>query len=181
MQVPTGAWICLYSNPMFDLRRLVDMARFTRRPAPGPAGKASPSGEPVKLVAITQNPDDAETLRQIASGCGWKILIVDSSSAAVAVLNDQPTPLVICDRDLTGEPWRDVLAKIAAQPQAVCVLLASSVMDDYLWNDVIRHHGYDVVAKPFQREDLHRVVTFAWSWRGWAHRHYSAVLRKPAD
>jgi DNA-binding NtrC family response regulator len=129
-------------------------------------------------VAITQNPDEAEKLRQIASGCGWRISIVDSSSAAIASLNDQPTPLVICDRDLAGEGWRDVLAKIAAVPRAVCVLLASGVVDDYLWNDVIRHHGYDVVAKPFQPEELHRVVTFAWSWRGWAHRHYAEVLGK---
>jgi DNA-binding response OmpR family regulator len=136
-------------------------------------------GQPVKLVAITQNSDDAETLRQIASDYGWRILIVDSSSRAIASLNDQPTPLVICDRDLTGEDWRDVLGKIAAQPQAVCVLLASRVVDDYLWRQVLRHQGYDLVAKPFQPDELRRAVIFAWSWRGWAHRHAAEVLRKP--
>ena len=163
---------------MFDLRRLVHMGRSPRQPAPERPRPLSP-GEPVKLVAITQNPDDAETLRHIASSCGWRISIVESSSAAMASLNEQPTPLVICDRDLSGEAWRDALAKIAAQPQAVCVLLASRVVDDYLWHQVIRHHGYDVVAKPFQPEELRRAVTFAWSWRGWAHRHYAEVLRKP--
>jgi DNA-binding response OmpR family regulator len=137
------------------------------------------SREPVKLVAITQSPDDAETLRRIATNSGWSISIVDSSSAAIASLNDQPTPLVICDRDLSGESWRDVLAKIAALPQAVCILLASSVVDDYLWRQVIRHHGYDVVTKPFQPEGLRRAVTFAWSWRGWAYRHHAEILRKP--
>ena len=76
---------------------------------------------------------------------------------------------------------RDVLAKIASQPQAVCVLLASRVMDDYLWHQVIRHHGYDVVAKPFQPEELRRAVTFAWSWRGWAYRHHADALRKPTS
>ena len=165
---------------MFDLRRLVHIGRSARDPGDDPAPRNVESGEPVKLVAITQNPDDAETLRQIASRCGWRISIVDSSGAAIVSLNDQPTPLVICDRDLSGEAWRDVLAKIAALPRAVCVLLASSVVDDYLWNDVIRHHGYDVVAKPFQTDELHRLVTFAWSWRGWAHRHYAENLRKPA-
>jgi DNA-binding NtrC family response regulator len=160
---------------MFDLRRLVHMGRSTRHPAP----ETVAAGDSVKLVAITQNPDDAETLRQIAARCGWRIAIVDSSVAAILSLNDQPTPLVICDRDLAGEAWRDVLAKIAALPRAVCVLLASSVVDDYLWNDVIRHHGYDVVAKPFQPDELHRLVTFAWSWRGWAHRYYAGNLQRP--
>src|SRR5258706_11435480 len=104
---------------MFDFRRLVHMGRSTRRPAPEPAGMTLSPGGPVKLVAITQNADDAETLRQIASSCGWRISIADSSGSAIALLNDQPTPLVICDRDLAGEAWRDVLGKIAALPRAV--------------------------------------------------------------
>ena len=164
---------------MFDLRRLVHIGRPTRQAAVEQTRGSLSPGEPVKLVAINQNPDDSETLRQIAASYGWRISIVDSSDAAIALLKEQPTPLVICDRDISGEAWRDVLAKIAAMPQAVCVLLASGVVDDYLWNQVIRHHGYDVVAKPFQPEQLRRAVTFAWSWRGWAHRHYAEVLRKP--
>ena len=164
---------------MFDLRRLVHMGRSARKETPEQTGKTLFLKETIRLTVITENPDDAETLREIAFHCNWRISIVDSSSAAIASLDDQPTPLVICDRDLSGEPWRDVLAKIAALPQAVCVLLASRVVDDYLWHQVIRHHGYDVVAKPFQHEQLRRAVTFAWSWRGWAHRHYAEVLRKP--
>jgi len=164
---------------MFDLRRLVYGRRPGHQAAPGQGGRNSPLREAVKLVAITQNADDSAELRQVAANYGWTISIVESSDAAVAALNEQPTPLVICDRDLPGEAWRDVLAKIAAQPQAVCVLLASSVVDDYLWRQVIRHHGYDVVAKPFQPEELRRAVTFAWSWRGWAYRHHTNVLQKP--
>ncbi len=164
---------------MFDLRWLVHIGKSTRQPMPEPAGKNFSPPESVKLVAITQDPNDSEALRQIAASYAWKISVVDSSTAAIALLKEQPTPLAICDRDLSGEDWRDALAKIAAQPQAVCVLLASRVVDDYLWHQVIRHHGYDLVAKPFQPEELRRAVTFAWSWRGWAHRHYSEVLRKP--
>jgi DNA-binding NtrC family response regulator len=164
---------------MFDLKRLAHMGRSTRQQSSESARRTLALGEPVKLVAITQNPDDAETLRQIAAGYGWRISTVGSSDAAIALLKKQPTPLVICDRDISGEAWRDVLAKVAALPQAVCVLLASRVVDDYLWNQVIRHHGYDVVVKPFQPEQLRRAVTFAWSWRGWAHRHYTESLRKP--
>jgi DNA-binding NtrC family response regulator len=157
---------------MFDLRRLVHMGRFTRHPAPAAAGGVLAAGEPIKLVAILQSPDDSKALREIAGSYNWNVSIVDSSGAAIALLKEQPTPLVICDRDLSGEDWRDVLAKIAALPQAICVLLASRVADQYLWNQVIQHHGYDLVVKPFQSEELRRAVTFAWSWRGWTSRHY---------
>lgn len=164
---------------MFDLRRLVHLRRSTRQTAAEQIARTSSLSEPVRLVAIIQNSYDSEALRQLAAIYGWRISIVGSSDAAIALLKEQPIPLVICDRDLVGEAWPDVLAKVAAQPQAVCVLLASSVMDDYLWHQVIRHNGYDVVAKPFQPEELRRAVTFAWSWRGWAHRHPAGVLRKP--
>lgn len=164
---------------MFDLRRLVHMGKSERQPAPEQAAGVALASEPVRLVAITNKADDSAVLQQIASDYRWRISIVGSSEAAVAQLSEQPTPLVICDRDLAGEDWREVLARIAGLPQAVCVLLASRVVDDYLWRQVIRNHGYDVVSKPFQPEELRRAVTFAWSWRGWAHRHYSEVLRKP--
>jgi CheY-like chemotaxis protein len=164
---------------MFDLRQLVHKGKFSRQTVAEQTGKGLWPGEAVKLVAITENPDDSEMLRRIGGSYGWTVSIVGSSGAAIAALNGQPTPLAICDRDLSGEDWRDVLAKIALQPQAVCVLLASRVVDDYLWHQVIRHHGYDVVAKPFQPEQLRRAVTFAWSWRGWAYRHYADALRKP--
>jgi DNA-binding NtrC family response regulator len=164
---------------MFDLRRLVHMGRSTRQRAAEHIQRTPSASEPVQLVAIIQNSYDSETLRQLAAIYGWRISIVRSSDAAIPLLKEQPIPLVICDRDLPGEAWQDVLAKVAAQPQAVCVLLASSVMDDYLWNQVIRHNGYDVVAKPFQPDELRRAVTFAWSWRGWAHRYPAGVLRKP--
>ncbi len=163
---------------MFDLRRLVQLGRFTRHSTPAPIGRILPAGEPIKLVAITENPDDSKALREIAGSYNWKISIVGSSDAAVALLKEQPTPLVICDRDLSSEAWNDVLGKIAAQPQAVCVLLASRVADQYLWNQVIQHHGYDLVVKPFQPEELRRAVTFAWSWRGWTSRHYTQPQRK---
>ena len=64
---------------MFDLKRLAHMGRSTRQPASEPARRTLALGEAVKLVAITQNPDDAETLRQIAAGYGWRISIVGSS------------------------------------------------------------------------------------------------------
>lgn len=163
---------------MFDLRRFV-RGKAGRPAASGRASGASLPVEPVKLVAITQKLDDSAALCQIAADYRWRISIVGSSDAAIASLTEQPTPLVICDRDLAGEDWRDVLAKIAALPQAVCVLLASRVVDDYLWRQVIRHHGYDVVTKPFQPEELRRAVTFAWSWRGWAYRHHAEALGKP--
>jgi len=164
---------------MFNLRRLVHLRKPTHQLDEQRSTRTPFSVEPVRLVAITDDAENSGLLQRIADAYRWRISVVASSEAALTVLKEQPTPLVICDRDLAGEDWHDVLAKIAALPQAVCVLLASRVVDDYIWRQVIRHHGYDLVSKPFQSEELRRAVTFAWSWRGWAHRHYAEVLGKP--
>jgi DNA-binding NtrC family response regulator len=152
--------------PMFQLKRLFRIGKFTRKP-----GNAADSAHTATLLAITTDPDDRAALREIAASFAWNISIVDTLSAAMAALKAQPAPLVICDSELPDHDWRDVLAGIAGLPQPVCVLLASRVSDEYLLNEVTRHHGYDVVIKPFQREALRRAVTFAWSWCGWTSRN----------
>ena len=126
------------------------------------------ANDEVMLLAITHEEKDQEALRQIADGFGWKISIADSSERAIALLLRHPVPLVICDRDLPGEDWREALARIASLPQSICVLLASGVVDEYLWNEVVQNHGYDIVGKPFRKDDVKRAVTFARSWSGWA-------------
>ena len=164
---------------MFNFGRLVQFRKPAHRPDRGRSTGSPLSGAHVRLIAITDDSANVAALQRIAVECHWRMSVVASSEAAIALLNEQPTPLVICDRDLAGEDWRDVLAKIGALPEAVCVLLASRVVDDYLWRQVIRNHGYDLVSKPFQPEELRRAVMFAWSWRGWALRHHREVLDKP--
>ncbi len=150
---------------MFDLKWLFPTRRGGGSASVEESAKANGN---VMLLAITDVREDQEALRQIAAGFGWKISIADSSEGAIASLRLHPVPLVICDRDLPGEDWREALARIASLPQSVCVLLASGVVDEYLWNEVVQNHGYDVVSKPFRKDDVKRAVTFAWSWSGWA-------------
>ena len=150
---------------MFDLKWLFPTRRGVSCASTEESVKVNNN---VMLLAITHVREDQEALRQIAAGFGWDISIVDSSERAIALLRRHPVPLVICDRDLPGENWREALARIASLPQSICVLLASGVVDEYLWNEVVQNHGYDVVTKPFRKDDVKRAVTFAWSWSGWA-------------
>jgi DNA-binding NtrC family response regulator len=152
---------------MFDLRRLFhlrsqdwDPRRADREPRPG-------SGR-VRLLAIIPGSDDQTAIRRIAVDHGWDVSFAGSSATAQTLLEREPAPLVvICDRDLPNEYWRAVVAAMASQ--APCVLLASRVADGYLWEEVIKHKGYDVVNKPFEAAQLRRLVSAAESrahWRG---------------
>jgi len=154
-------------SPMFR-----QLFRFPRKPDDRTPDARRVFDEPdqVRLLAITRGADEKADLARIAADLRWKLSIAESTDAAIELLGDEPLPLVICDRDLPGEDWRTTVARIANRRDVLCVVLASSVVDDYLWDEVIKQRGYDVVSKPFEADQLRRAVTFAWSWKRWYMR-----------
>jgi FixJ family two-component response regulator len=75
----------------------------------------------------------------------------------------QPARVVLCDRDLPGVDWRMAVQQLAGGQNRRCVILASPVVDDYLWEEVIHLGGYDVLAKPFRKRDVVQAIEFAWA------------------
>jgi CheY-like chemotaxis protein len=124
----------------------------------------------VNLLAITRGVEEEQSLRRIADRLQWTVSIAPSLEDAVRMLREQPMTLVICDRDLPGGDWRKAVAAIAARRDVLCVVLASTVVDGYLWDEVIKQRGYDVVSKPFEADQLQRAVRFAGSWKRWSMR-----------
>jgi hypothetical protein len=49
-------------------------------------------------------------------------------------------------------------------PAHPSVLLASRVADDYLLQEVVRNHGYDLLPKSAPSEKLIHCINFAWFW-----------------
>ena len=129
---------------------------------------------PVRVLAVTQNAVDWKALHRVAEERGWTLLWAHSCEAALNVLSNYVVPIVIYDRDLPGEEWKTALRRLSVHGQPVCILLASSVSDEYLWREVVQHQGFDVLPKPFQAERLVRMVNVACSWRGWMHGSLSA-------
>ncbi len=66
---------------------------------------------------------------------------------------------------MCGADWRGALVRLSETGNGACILLASRVASDYLWQEVIRNQGYDVLAKSAGPEELMRNLRFAWFWR----------------
>jgi len=55
---------------------------------------------------------------------------------------------------------------LAALPHRPVVILLSKVADEYLWNEVFRIGGFDILARPLRIEEVRRAVGLALSyWR----------------
>jgi DNA-binding response OmpR family regulator len=126
-------------------------------------GDAPPEQRPLMVLAVTASQPDRDLLRQIFEKAGWKALLAAGFDEAVRIADAQPVPIVLWDRDLPGSDWRQAIERLSNRPSHSCVILASSVADDYLWEEVIHCGGYDILPKPFREDEVIHTVRFAWA------------------
>jgi hypothetical protein len=133
-----------------------------------PDGKAEPiEDRGVALLVITRDPELYARMWDIASKWKWTISQATevSPSAAAICFDSASIRIVIYDGDSLDGEWMNVLGKINQWEGYPCVLLASRVSDQYLWDEVVRCGGYDVIVKSAEESQLMRTLRFAWFWK----------------
>jgi len=116
------------------------------------------------IVALLLNHEDRQALTSIADQESLQVHFAESRVEAWDAMTRLDSPVILYDRDWPGAEWRSTVQTFASSPQRSCVILASCVADDYLWQELIRYGGYDLLAKPFQTGDLRRALTLALSY-----------------
>jgi DNA-binding response OmpR family regulator len=124
----------------------------------------------ITVIGLAFTDKDRGVLADVCSRKQWNVLFADTSDQARAALDQVKAPVILCDRDLAGGEWRDVVQALASSPHRACVILISRVVDHYLWNEVVQRGGYDVLLKPLREEDVVRAVRLAWSYWNTARR-----------
>jgi len=127
----------------------------------------------LSVVALISGDADRRELAGICSRKGWNLLFVGTLEEARTVQEKVRAPVVLCDRDLPGSGWRSTVEGLASSPHRACIILVSAVVDSYLWNEVVRTGGFDVLSKPLREDDVARAVRLAWSY--WSN------AAKPSD
>ena len=120
------------------------------------------SEDATSVLAVTCSDRERSALHEIASKSNWRLCFASSSTDAEKYLREQPIAVILCDRDLPGTPWRDHMGDLLRSAPHSCVILVSGVNDEYLWEEVIRYGGYDVLTKPLRESQVVPAVTGAW-------------------
>lgn len=85
----------------------------------------------------------------------------ESRTEAWEVMNRIKSPVLVFDRDWPNVEWRTMVRDFASAPQWPCIILASRVADEYLWQELIRCGGHDLLTKPLRLEDVSRTLKLA--------------------
>lgn len=109
--------------------------------------KQDAQGAPLQVLAVTGFAADVAALGVLAAAEGWQFENCPSVDKAVALLAGKPGRVVLLDRDVAASGWRGALAALRTSRQSR-VLLISPVTDDFLWDEVVRLGGYDVITRP---------------------------------
>ncbi len=108
----------------------------------------------------------SSSLNRIAALSG----ILESGPTPVAVLHSQDceqasgfladsrVPVVICEALLPDGTWKDLLSRMTSPNASPLLVVTSDVADECLWAEVLNLGGYDVLAQPFDPEEVTRVV-----------------------
>ena len=119
------------------------------------AAASKPDG--VRVLAILGSEAD-RSLFNLASSqrVNWEPVAAGSWDEATPLLASARFAVIVCDRDLPGRDWRQTVRDLAKL--SPCILLASTRIDGFLWQEVVQFGGHDVLAKPLEERSVLRGI-----------------------
>ena len=127
-----------------------------------------PSPRKLSIVAILTASlagyADRAALSEAAELADLDLHAAGSCEEAWHIADRLHAPVILYDRDIQHAEWREAVGILAALPHRPMVILISPVADEYLWSELFRTGGFDVLRKPLRPEEISRVLTLALSY-----------------
>jgi DNA-binding response OmpR family regulator len=118
----------------------------------------------ISVLVASPFAEDLEAFRLAfrAFGLDWRLIAAPDCGEAWRVLHRDNVDVVVVEAEFPdGIAWRDLIHEIAEMHGCQAVIVASRLADDRLWAEVLNLGGYDLLAKPFDRDELVRVIAMA--------------------
>jgi DNA-binding NtrC family response regulator len=111
------------------------------------------------LVGIKDS--DRRLIHEICRHVGWRLFEARNRRQALCCLARNPVHLVIAEKDAPHWDWKGVLNDLRLLAHPPQLIVASRNADDYLWAEALNIGAFDVLARPFQRDEAERVMISA--------------------
>ena len=120
------------------------------------------------VLSVSPNDEDCASLERIFNS-GWTVIASSTVASALSALREIPVPIVICDCDSSLGSWSGMLDQISPLPDPPLFIVTSRLADERLWAEAVNLGAWDVLAKPFDAQEVIRIVSVA--WQHWLDRH----------
>ena len=120
------------------------------------------------VLSVSPNDEDCLALERIFKS-DWTVVAGSSIASILSVLREIPIPIVICDCDVSFGSWSEMLERISLLPDPPLFIVTSRLADERLWAEALNLGAWDVLAKPFEADEVIRIVSIA--GQHWEDRH----------
>ena len=132
-----------------------------------------------RLLLVGPVEDDSEQGKSFFDQFSWPVERARDCQEASALLHDGLTRVVVCERTLPDGYWTAILEMATSRRDPPVLIVTFRLADERLWSEVLNLGGYDVLAKPFDRNEVERTVNLA--WQHWASRRELTMRTKRAS
>ncbi len=127
----------------------------------------------VPVLSVSPNPYDHAVLCRIlvsaddpiVAALTWSVHRASSLESARISLGTIDLQIVVSERDIPPATWKDLLADISAMRDPPLLIVTSRLADENLWAEALNLGAWDVLAKPFDSDEVLRVLSSASSRR----------------
>ena len=133
----------------------------------------TPKPSPISVLLATGCKGDRNSLEAILKGTPWALIETASRTEAMRFLRRTTASIVLCDRDLQDRPWQQTMLALLSVRRDTRFILLSSVEESTLRNEVVYRGGFDLLVRPFRREQVLSVLI------GASSRHGAVTSRVP--
>ena len=116
---------------------------------------------------------DRQLVQEIFRKPGWRLFEARDRRRALYYLDRYPIHVVIAETEVPDWNWRKVLHDLHGLVQPPQLIVASRHADDRLWAEALNVGAYDVLAQPFERDEVQRAIESA--------RRHIEVRPRPAE
>ena len=119
------------------------------------------------LLAVPGCAEERDFLRQLFGQSGWEVYLAQTFQEVLTAVSKKRIGVLLSESRLSdGHCWKDLLDEIQRLEAPPMLIVADRLADERLWAEVLNLGAYDLLLKPFNPEEMLRVVGSAWmSWK----------------
>ena len=119
----------------------------------------------IPILSVSPDENDHNALLEIVDQLPFLLTPAWTCREAANYLDMEPFGIVLCECNLPDGNWVEILNRTSSVLEPPLLIVTSRIADVSLWAEVLNLGGYDLLAKPFSRQEVRHVLTSAWVQR----------------
>jgi two-component system, OmpR family, response regulator CpxR len=113
------------------------------------------------VLIVSNDMSDRQILGQVLASNPCPRYWISTIKEAVDWVTSNSARVVICDRNLPDGCWRELWQVLRLRPSPPIFIVSADWTDVRLWAEVLNLGAYDILVKPYRKDEVSRILRHA--------------------